>query len=54
MKRIDEEIEGVEINKYNKLKKLVYMDDLKIFVNEKENIERIDKLIISLYNMRRL
>ena len=39
-KRIDEEIEGVEINKNNKLKKLVYMDDLKIFVNENEDIEK--------------
>ena len=52
MNKLDKIIEGVKIKKEEKvikLNKIVYMDDLKIFVNEKENIEEIDNAIIRLY-----
>ena len=50
MNKLDNIIEGVKINNNNKLNKLIYMDDLKIYLNENENIEEIDNKIIQLYN----
>ena len=38
MNKIDENIEGVKNNKDNRLNKLIYMDDLKEYLNNKENI----------------
>ena len=50
MNKLDNIIEGVKINNNNKLNKLIYMDDLKIYLNENENIEEIDNKIIQLYS----
>ena len=50
MNKLDEIIEGVKIDNNNKLNKLIYMDDLKMYLNKNENIEMIDNKIINLYN----
>ena len=50
MNKLDEEIIGVKINENEKLNKLIYMDDLKVYINENEDIEYIDKRIIQLYS----
>ena len=50
MINIEEEIQGVKINDKIKLNKLIYMDNLKIYINKNEDIEKIDNKIISLYN----
>ena len=52
LNEIDNIIKGIEIKKDNKnikINKLVYMDDLKIFINENENAAEIDNKIINLY-----
>ena len=58
MNKLDEIIKGVEIRrniegemKVIKINKLVYMDDLKVFVSMSENPIEIDNQIIGLYNM---
>ena len=45
LNELDNIIKGIEIRKNNiviKINKLVYMDDLKVFINERENAEKID------------
>ena len=43
---LDEEIKGVRINWSEKLNRFIYMDDLKMYINEKEYIENIDNRTI--------
>ena len=50
MNKLDKEIIGVKISENEKLNKLIYMDDLKVYINKKEDAEKIDNKIIRLYN----
>ena len=49
IKEIDRNMIGIRVNKDTYIKKLVYMDDLKVYVNEKESPKLIDDKIIALY-----
>ena len=55
LNKIDEILEGVDIKDIKRkkvnIKKIVYMDDLKIFINSKENSAEIDEKIIKLYSL---
>ena len=49
IKEIGRKIKGIKINENNYINKLVYMDDLKVYINEKEDAKEIDDKIIALY-----
>ena len=55
MNKTTKKIKGIEIKKDNKIiriNKLVYMNDLKIFIIENENAVEIDNKIFGLYKNR--
>ena len=50
IKELDNHIQSIKINNQTYINKLVYMDDLKVYINKKEDAEKIDNKIIRLYS----